>query len=107
MIPYRAINTAFRLPSDTTTAMTMTRAGRLPGTEVDQYPDATIVRPRTIGELPPGNAAISLMVRSLDAVGAPFLTPPARRDGPLYTGRRTACVVGTAGELIELIEAGT
>ncbi len=104
-IPYSVINNSFGLPADTLTAMTMTATGRLPATEVDQYPAAATPRPRVAGELPPGNAMISFIVRDLDAIRAPLIAPPARRDGPLYAGRRTACVTGAAGELIELIEA--
>ena len=104
-IPYSVINQSFGLPADTLTAMTMTATGRLPATEIDQYPEAATVRPRAPGELTPGNAMISFIVRDLDAVRAPFFAPPVARGGPLYAGRRTACVVGAAGELIELIEA--
>lgn len=105
VIPYSVINNAFGLAADHKTRMTMTKVGRLPATEVDHYPDDTTQRPTAPGELPPGNAMVSFIIRSLDAVDAPLLTPPARHDGPMYAGRRSACVRGTAGELIELIEA--
>lgn len=103
VIPYSVINASFGLPADTTTAMTMTRTGRLPAVEIDQYPAAATPRTTPPGELPPGNAMVSLLCASLDAVCAPFLAPPVRNDGPLYAGRRSACVRGAAGELIELI----
>lgn len=105
LIPYSVINNAFGLPADYRTAITMTKVGTLPASEIDQYPPDAVERPRAAGELPPGNAMVSFIVRSLDDVGAPFLAPPERRDGPLYAGRRSACVLGSAGELIELIEA--
>jgi len=105
VIPYSVINNAFGLPADHKTAMTMTKVGVLPASEIDQYPDGTVERPTAPGELPPGNALVTFVTRSLDAIDAPFLSEPARRDGPLYAGRRTACVRGAAGELIELIEA--
>ena len=104
-IPYSVINAAFDLPPDTVTAMTMTQVGRMPAAEIDQYPPAATARPTAPGELPPGNAMISFIVASLAAVAAPFIAPPVARDGPLYDGRRVACVTGAAGELIELIEA--
>ena len=107
VIPYRVINDAFGLPADHRTVISMTKVGRLPGSEIDQYPPGTIERPRAAGELPPGNAMLTFMLRSLDAVDAPFLAPPAVRDGPLYAGRRTASVIGAAGELIELIETAS
>ncbi len=104
-IPYSVINNSFGLPADTITDMTMTQQGRMPASEIDQYPAAATPRAGVAGELPPGNAMISFICASLDAVTAPFLAPPARHDGALYAGRRTAVVRGAAGELIELIEA--
>ena len=104
-IPYSVINTSFGLDPATITDMTMTRTGRMPASEIDQYPAAATMRPAAPGELPPGNAMVSFITASLDAITAPFLAPPLRRDGALYGGRRTATVVGAAGELIELIEA--
>jgi catechol 2,3-dioxygenase-like lactoylglutathione lyase family enzyme len=104
-IPYSVINNSFGLPDDTITDMTMTKQGRLPGSEIDQYPAAATPRDMVPGELPPGNAMVTFITASLDAVKAPFLATPVRRDGALYAGRRTAVVRGTAGELIELIEA--
>lgn len=44
---------------------------------------------------------------SVDALKRPsldFIAPPVPRDGPFYAGRRAATVVGSAGELIELVE---
>ncbi|WP_426168213.1 VOC family protein [Sandarakinorhabdus sp. DWP1-3-1] len=104
-IPYSVINASFGLPDDTITAMTMTRTGRMPACEIDQYPAAATPRAGPPGELPPGNAMVSFITASLDAVTAPFLATPARHDGALYAGRRSAVVRGAAGELIELIEA--
>ncbi len=104
-IPYSVINASFGLPADTITAMTMTQTGRMPACEIDQYPAAATPRTVAPGELPPGNAMVSFIVASLDAVAAPFLAPPARHHGALYAGRRSASVIGAAGEIIELIEA--
>ncbi|MFZ4689024.1 MAG: VOC family protein [Polymorphobacter sp.] len=103
-IPYSVINNSFGLPADTITDMTMTQTGRIPASEIDQYPAAATPRHVPPGELPPGNAMVSFLCASLDAITAPFLAPPAARDGALYAGRRTAVVRGAAGELIELIE---
>ena len=104
---YSIINKAFGLPEDRKCKITMTQVGKLPGNEVDDYPAATTPRPAAAGELPPGVAMISYLVDDLDTVTAPFLTPPARREGPLYAGRRSASVIGAAGELLELIEGKT
>lgn len=103
-IPYSMINTAFGLPADHLTAITMVQKDRLPIIEVDDYPATATVRQGDPAMLPAGNAMVTLAVDSLDAISAPFLAPPVRRDGPLYGGRRTASVRGFAGELIELLE---
>ena len=104
VIPYSMINESFGLAADFQTAMTMTQIGRLPASEVDQYPDAAVDRPRATGELPPGNAMVSFAVDSLDAVKAEFIEPPVQRGGALYAGRRVATVRGPSSELIELVE---
>ncbi len=104
VIPYSMINMSFGLPEDHRTALTMTKMGRMPVVEVDQYPPAAGPRPAARGELPPGNALVSLAVRSLKAVRAPFLGPPVALDGPLYAGARAAVVRGPEGGLFELLE---
>ena len=106
VLAYPAINAAFGLAPDHKSSVTMTRAGRMPVTEVDEYPPAATPRMRLPNYLPPGNAIVSLSVASLDRINAPFLSPPVSLDEPLYAGRRTAMTVGAAGELIELIEIG-
>jgi hypothetical protein len=103
-IPYSMINTAFALPADTQTTITMVQKGRLPIFEVDAYPDAATARCGDPDRLAPGNALVTLAVDSLDAISAPFINPPLSRDGPVYGGRRTATVRGHAGERIELVE---
>jgi catechol 2,3-dioxygenase-like lactoylglutathione lyase family enzyme len=105
-IPYSMINESFGLPAHFLTTMTMTKAGRTPASEVDQYPEAALHRPRAPGELPPGNAMVTFAVRSLDAVNARFIEPPAMREGPLYRGARVATVVGPSSERMELVECG-
>jgi catechol 2,3-dioxygenase-like lactoylglutathione lyase family enzyme len=105
-IIYTMINDAFQLPANTKSLISMTKVGRLPGVEIDQYPAGTEMRSILDGELPPGVAMVSFGVRSLDAIDDDFITAPVVRDGPLYAGRRTATVMGPADELIELIEVG-
>jgi len=103
-IPYSMINESFSLPTDFLTAMTMTQMGRMPASEVDQYPSDAVDRPRATGELPPGNAMVTFAVTNLGAIKADFLEPPERREGALYAGRRVATVRGPSSELIELVE---
>ena len=47
---------------------------------------------------------MTLAVDSLERPGLEFIAPPAVRQGVFYAGRRSATVVGSAGELLELIE---
>ena len=105
VIEYTMINEAFGLPAGTTSGLTMVQKGRMPIVEVDDYPDAATARPRDEGRLPPGNALVTLAVGDLDACRCDWIAPPARREGPLYAGRRSATTVGPASELLELVEA--
>lgn len=105
-LTYKVINQAFGFGEDHKTDLTMTCVDRLVNNEVDQYPDGTFQRTCTEGMLLPGIASVTYAVQSLDAVSAPFIAEPANREGLMYEGRRAACCIGVAGELIELIEIG-
>lgn len=105
-LPYSMINDAFGLPPETQSTITMVQAGRMPIVEVDDYPQAAIGRPRHAGMLPPGNALVTLAVRDLDKCEVEPIVRLETRPGALYEGRRSATVVGPAGELIELVETG-
>lgn len=105
-LEYTMINKAFGLPDGTQSSITMVQKDRLPIIEVDDYPEPATARPHTPGCLPPGNALVTLAVDSLDAINAAFIEPPAVRGGAIYAGRRSATVVGMAGELLELVEIG-
>ncbi|MBS0478363.1 MAG: hypothetical protein JSR79_03570 [Proteobacteria bacterium] len=106
MIPYTMISRAFGAPLDTLHGLTMAQKGRMPIVEIDDYPPQATARARSDGMLPSGNAIVTLAVDSLDRTGLDFITTPAARNGPVYGGRRAATVVGSAGELLELIEIG-
>ena len=105
-LPYSMINDAFGLSADTQTTITMMNSRRMPVVEIDDYPAATVVRPRHDARLPPGNALVTLAVSDLDACHADWITPPAIATGPVYEGRRAACAIGAGGELIECVEVG-
>lgn len=102
-IAYSMINTAFGLPADTLSSLTMIQKGRMPIIEIDDYPAATVVRPRLAGYLPPGNALVTLAVDDLDALALEWITPPVTHAQAPYFGRYAATVVGPAGELLELV----
>ncbi len=101
---YTMINKAFGLADGTQSTITMVQSGRMPIVEVDGYPGAATERPKHAGMLPPGNAIVTLAVESIDALGAETIAPPVRRHGALYADRRAATLIGSAGELIELVE---
>lgn len=104
VIPYTMISRAFGLPPDTLHGFCMAQKGRMPIVEIDDYPATATVRAGTIGMLPPGNAMVALAVDRLDGRGLDFIASPVVREGPVYAGRRSATVRGSAGELLELIE---
>ncbi len=106
ILEYTMINKAFELPDGTQSSITMVQKARLPIIEVDDYPDAAVVRPGHAGRLPPGNALVSLAVESLDALELDYISPPVARVGTPYGGRRAATVYGPAGERLELVEIG-
>ncbi len=105
-LSYKMINQAFALPDSHRTELTMVQEGRMTIFEVDGYPSQATPRPRLDGMLPPGNALVSIAVKSLDALAVDWLTPPAPRAGFPYDGRRAATLRGPAGELLECIEHG-
>ncbi len=105
-LEYTMINKSFGLEDGTQSSITMVQKDRLPIIEVDDYPEAATTRPSVAGCLPPGNALVTLAVDNLDAINADFIKPPAVQGGVLYAGKRSATVVGMAGELLELVEIG-
>jgi catechol 2,3-dioxygenase-like lactoylglutathione lyase family enzyme len=105
-LAYSMINKAFGLPDDYRTTISMVQKQRLPIVEVDDYPSAATPRTHEQGQLPPGNALVTLAVEDFDVLPLEFIQPPVRREGPLYGGRRVGTVRGVAGELIELLEIG-
>ena len=106
VIPYTMISKAFGLPLDSLHGLSMAQKGRMPIVEIDDYPTAATVRAGGAGMLPPGNAMVTLAVDTLDGCELDFIAPPTVHGGPVYGARRSACVRGSAGELLELIEIG-
>ena len=99
------INDAQGIARDTPRPLTllkMSQHGNM--LELDGYVGGKGARPRSDGQLPPGNAMASFNVPSLDAIKAKFISPPAKLEGAAYGGKRSATVVGVAGEPVELIE---
>ena len=103
---YSLVNRAFDLPADTLQTITMVQNGRTPFLQVDQYPASATPRVCANGELPAGNAMVSVFVDSFDQLplDGMALSAPGEFDGALYQGCRTQVIRGAASELIELIE---
>lgn len=101
---YTMINKAFGLPDGTQSSLTMMQAGRMPIFEIDDYPPQATARPHDPGHLPPGNALVTMAVRSFEGLAVEWISPPVTRDGALYAGRRAGTVRGPSGELLELVE---
>jgi catechol 2,3-dioxygenase-like lactoylglutathione lyase family enzyme len=72
--------------------------------EADEMPPGALARPCEPGQLPPGVAMVSFEIEHLPEVPS-VLGPVQRSPGLPYDGRRSLTCVGTAGEMIELIEA--
>jgi len=104
-VKYSVINDVFDLPEETPHYLSMTCVGRIVNNEIDQYPDSTVERDCADDMLAPGIAMTSYIVEDLDKVKAPFIAAPITLEMAPYEGRRSACCIGAAGELIELIEA--
>lgn len=104
-IPYRTLSRAFGLPADHRhTIATASREGHI-FLELDQYPANVAERGRSAHGLTHGVAMVTLQHPDLERVREPWRVPPARRDGPIYEGRRAGVIATPEGMLIELVEA--
>jgi len=72
--------------------------------ELDGYPETASPRPRSDGQLPPGNALVSFSVKQLDGLDLNFISSPVSATSLAYGEQRSATFIGPAGELTELIE---
>ena len=101
---YTMLARAFGKPLDTRFTISTLRRGDELFLQVDQMPPEAVRRPQRAGLLPPGIAMTTLSVPSLDAVAHACIEPPARHDGLLYGGRRSAVLADPDGTLYELLE---
>jgi len=106
-IVYSVINNAFEFPSERKhPILTMTHE-RDVFLELDQYPAEATPRTHAEGALPPGVAIATFLHPDLDGLPGPWITPPTRREGPLYAGRRAATLRAPDGALVEIVEAAS
>ncbi len=104
-IRYTMISKAFDLPPETKHAIATAGHDIDTFLEFDQYPAGATVRPCGPDQLAPGIAVATLLHPNLDAVTAPFATPPSVREGAIYGGRRYGVVRTPDDALVELVEA--
>jgi hypothetical protein len=99
------IQDAYGLPRDYVTPLAIVRFSTSFVIELDEYPAASRPRPQRDGDLPPGIALVTFLVGSLDAAALPWIATPATHEGMPYAGRRSAVVIGAAGERLEMVAA--
>ncbi|MFV3126667.1 hypothetical protein [Niveispirillum sp. KHB5.9] len=105
-IPYTMLSAAFGLPAEHKHTISTIVHDRDIFLELDQYPPAATPRPAHAGQLPPGIAICTLSHPDLSMVRGDWITPPVRRDGPLYDGRLTGTLTAPDGTLLELVQSG-
>lgn len=103
-IVYTMLANAFGTPVDQLHRISTMVHGRDVFLELDQYPPAATPRPRHPGLLAPGCAVGTLWTPDFDALPGPWITPPARREGVVYQGRRAATLKDPDGALVEIVE---
>lgn len=104
-IVYTMLAKAYGTPMDELHKISTMIHGRDVFLELDQYPPAAIARPHHKGMLVPGCAVGTFWHPDFDSLPGPWITPPTRRDGPIYQGKRAATMKDLDGALIEIVEA--
>ncbi|MBY0423901.1 MAG: VOC family protein [Parvularculaceae bacterium] len=103
-IEYTMLAAAFGTPKEQLYSIATMTHGRDVFLELDQYPDAATVRPQVKGALPPGVAVVTLKHPDIDSVKGDWISPPTRRDGPIYGGGRVGVLRDPDGALVEIVE---
>jgi len=91
-----------KLPSVDLSVVTLNDGAKI---EIDQHAPGGRPRERVPGGLPPGLAIVTFECSSFDRMRNKFISPAIRNALEPYRGRRTATMIGAAGELMELVEA--
>lgn len=105
-IRYTMIEKAFGLPETAKTELTTASGGGQIFLELDQYPEAATVRPRHDGALPPGVAITTMLYPDFGRLEGHWSSPPVKREGAVYAGRRTGVLTTPEGALLEIVEGG-
>jgi hypothetical protein len=104
-IVYTMLAGAYGSPMDELHTISTMIHGKDVFLELDQYPEAAIVRPCHEGMLVPGCAIGTLWHPEFDSLAGPWIVPPTVREGAIYKGRRAATMKDPDGALIEVVEA--
>jgi hypothetical protein len=104
-IVYTMLAKAYGSPMDELHRISTMIHGRDVFLELDQYPPAATPRPSHAGMLPPGCAIGTLWHPEFDSLPGPWITPPVKRGGPIYQGKRAGTLRDLDGALIEMVEA--
>lgn len=91
-----------KLPSFDLSVVTLSDGAKI---EIDQHAPGGRPRDRVPGGLPPGLAIVTFECSSFDRMLNRFISAPIPNALEPYLGKRTATMIGLAGELIELLEA--
>jgi len=106
---YTMINKAFGLKDGTKHDIVTMRHQRDVFLEVDQYPDKSVYRQGHFGQLPPGMSMGSFIHPDFDQIldlnAGAWITPPVKKDGAIYKGKRAGTLRSPSGTLFEMIEA--
>ena len=104
-ITYTMLSQSFQTPPDQKFTISTLVHDRDVFLETDQYPPGAAQRPCRPGALPPGVAICTLIHPDLNAIRGDWITPPVRRDGAIYAGRRSGALRAPDGALVEVVEA--
>lgn len=103
-IRYSMISLAFELPEDSKHELVTTKWKGEVFLELDRYPEAATERPSNPGALPPGVSICTIEYPDFDRLDGHWMSPPVKRAGPLYGGKRTGVLKSPEGAIFEVIE---
>jgi catechol 2,3-dioxygenase-like lactoylglutathione lyase family enzyme len=103
-IVYTMLAKAFGTPMDKLYTISTMVHERDVFLELDQYPPEAATRPTVEGQLPPAVAMVTLKVPDFNRIRGEWITPPKRRDGPVYNGGRAGALRAPDGALVEIVE---
>jgi hypothetical protein len=104
-IVYTMLAKSFDLPMSDPHEIATLVHGRDVFLELDQYPSAATPRAIPAGDLSPGISLATLTHPEFGMLPGPWIVPPARRPGTLYSGRLAGTLRAPDGTLVEMVES--